>query len=1033
MKTLLKFIGLRRLKEEKLRSFLTLFGIALGISLLTGIWLTSKSVINTFNKIMSQLRSAGDLYVNRRGLLFDQNAIKTVFEADPRDCAPYGKTEKGPCIESALPIVLFFTLIEGSDEHVVIFSTDLLNAANVSRFQREFEFKQKGSDIENMSDLLFYPNAIVITSTLAEKLNLKINSHFRVLSTAGPVDLVVKGIIAPEGPAKMLEGNFGLLPYQQAQRLLGVEGRILRIDLYLTPDLPRGEVTDQLRERIAKDLRGKLPQELIIDKHGDQVMFLEGGVLQGTEITLGLGIALALFAAMFMIYNTVSTSVVRRRREIGILRSLGVLRRQIAALFMGETLIMALLGTSLGIGMGLYIEKGAIALIHYRIHERFIKSFNLAVEPLRPKLIIVALIVGLVAALIAAFFPSRRATHVAPVEAMRRVPQVITRTVHPAWFFIAGAAFVMISIFFGKMKPINIFGNPNEPVGAYAGLFFLFVGFIMMCPGVTLFSTTVVRPLLLRLVGLEGGLASDNLRHNLPRASVTISALMLGLVMTVNQSAILESMKTTVNQWLDSIWNPDMVVMYGANAFGLMGLPINNSEIPKVQSIPEVADINGGMFIPFWHHGQMIDAIFEETSVTAKHNRYVLRGKPLPNYEELLESGNGVLITEVLALRTGLKTGEIVHIRTSKGIKRDYRVVGVMADFISANGALILDRREGIRNWGVENILGFDIYFRPGYKISEIPIWFSENDPAKLEKAALKEYEASTDEAQAVGAGQGDGVWVKESFARRYKLRAGQKLQLRVDMGGVAVKDFTILGVIPDAALGKNADVLAPSSLWDKWWAQRPGLVSKYYRKWMHGAETAAIGSLPAQGEREFLRAIRVGPDFMRQQFQKSLDVIFGKNSHYAAFDPSTIRKEVRRIMDVSFTTVVAIALVAIVVALLGIINTLLAAVIDRTRELGILRAIGGTRRQIRKTIIVEAAMMGVIAAILGTLAGILDSLMTIFYQGKFIVGWVLTYVFPTYWIIGIFAAAVLSSMLSGYYPARKATKMNIIEAIEYE
>lgn len=1032
MKSLLKFIGLRRLKEEKLRSFLTLFGIALGIALLTGIWLTSKSVINTFNRIVSQLRSTGDLYVNRRGLLFDQAAIKDVFEADPRDCAPYGKTEQGPCVEAALPIVLFFTLIEGSEEHVVIFSTDLLNAANVTRFQREFEFKQKDSDVENMSDLLFYPNAIVITSVLAEKLNLKINSHFNVLSVQGPVDLVVKGIIAPEGPAKMLDGNFALLPYQQAQRLLGVEGRILRIDIYLSPDMPKAGVSDQLRERVAKVLRDKLPQELLIDKHGDQIMLLEGGVLQGTEITLGLGIALALFAAMFMIYNTVSTSVVRRRREIGILRSLGVLRRQIAALFIGETIIMGLLGTSLGIAMGYYIERGAIALIHYRIHERFIKSFRLEIEPLRPKLIIVALAVGMAAAVFAAFFPARRATHVAPVEAMRRVPQVITRMVHPAWFFIAGVAFVLMSIYFGQMKPITMWGYVNEPIGAYAGLFFLFIGFIMMSPGVTLFATTVMRPLLLRLVGLEGGLASDNLRHNLPRASVTISALMLGLVMTVNQSAILESMKTTVNQWLDSIWNPDMVVMYGANAFGMMGLPINNSEIPKVRAIPEVADINGGMFIPFWHKGQMIDAMFEETSVTAKHNRYVFRGKPLPDYEKLLETGDGVLVTEVLALRTGLKTGDTLHIRTSRGIERDYKVVGVMADFISANGALILDRQEGMRNWGVDNVLGFDIYFKPGYKISEMPVRFADIDSNKLSNSALREFEASTGELQA-GAGQGDGVWVAERFARKYRLRAGQKIQLRVDMGGVAVKDFTILGVVPDTVAGNDADALASAKIWNSWYSQRPGFLRRYYRKWMHGTLTATVGSLPEPDEREFVRSVRVGPDFMRQVFQRSLDASFGQNSHYGAFDPASIRKEVRRIMDVSFTTVVAIALVAIVVALLGIINTLLAAVIDRTRELGILRAIGGTRRQIRKTIIVEAAMMGTIAAILGTLAGILDSVMTIFYQGKFIVGWVLTYVFPTYWVIGIFIAAVVSAMFSGYYPARQATKMNIIEAIEYE
>lgn len=1030
MKTLLKYIGIRRLKEEKLRSFLTLFGIALGIALLTGIWLTSKSVINTFNRIVGQLRSSGDIYINRRGLLFDQSLTENILSADPHNCVAYGGKEAGPCIEAGLPVVLFFSLIEGTDEHIVIFSTDLLNAANVSRFQREFKFKEQDKDIENMGDLLFYPNAIVITTSLADKLNLKLDSHLKVLAVNGSVDFVVKGIIAPEGPAKMLEGNFGLLPYQQAQRLLGVEGRILRLDVYLTPDMPDGKVSNQRKESVAKAIQAKVPKDLLVEKHGDQVMLLEGGILEGTEITLGLGIAIALFAAMFMIYNTVSTSVVRRRREIGILRSLGVLRWQIAALFIGETMIMGILGTALGILLGWYIEKGAIYLIHYRIHERFVKSFQLDIEPLTITLIVVTFLVGIVVSVISAFFPARMATHIAPVEAMRRVPKVITRKVHPMWFFLLGILFIVLASYFGKLKPIDILGRVHEPVGAYAGLFFLFLGFVLICPAVTLFVSTVLRPLMLRVGGLEGGLASDNLKNNLPRASVTISALMLGLVMTVNQSAVLESMKKTVNQWLDSIWNPDMVVMYGANAFGMMGLPIDAGEaLPKLSHLPEVEDINCGMFIPFWHEGMMIDALFEHTAVTIKHNRYVFRENPLFNYAELLQKGEGVLATEVFSLRTGKHTGDTVRIKTSVGKDRNYKIVGVIADFISANGAIIVDRSEAVKNWNVQNVFGFDIYFKPDFKIESISIAFKKIEKEEIEKFALKEFSSTTQELPIAE----EGIWLSESFANRYRIKKGDTVPLRVDLGDKTVVDFSVLGVIADERLKENASAVASVDLWKRFWGKRPSYVKRKLNKWLRGMEASASEPKFTGVSDEFISRIKLAPDFLRQRFQIALDSLFGKGSNYGSFDPVTIRKEVRRIMDVSFTTVFAIAFVAIAVALLGIVNTLLAAVLDRTRELGILRAIGGTRRQIRKTIIIEAGMMGAIAAVLGTAAGIMDSIFTILYQGRYIVGWVLTYVFPTFWIIGIFIAAVIASMLSGYYPARQATKMNIIEAIEYE
>jgi len=117
----------------------------------------------------------------------------------------------------------------------------------------------------------------------------------------------------------------------------------------------------------------------------------------------------------------------------------------------------------------------------------------------------------------------------------------------------------------------------------------------------------------------------------------------------------------------------------------------------------------------------------------------------------------------------------------------------------------------------------------------------------------------------------------------------------------------------------------------------------------------------------------------------------------------------------------------SIVVSVFGIVNTLVLTVFERTRELGMLRAIGMTRRQVRRMIRHESVITALIGATLGIVLGlVLGALLTARVKDiQFVVPWTQLVVFAI--------AAVLVGMLAAIFPARRAARLNPLEALHYE
>ena len=145
------------------------------------------------------------------------------------------------------------------------------------------------------------------------------------------------------------------------------------------------------------------------------------------------------------------------------------------------------------------------------------------------------------------------------------------------------------------------------------------------------------------------------------------------------------------------------------------------------------------------------------------------------------------------------------------------------------------------------------------------------------------------------------------------------------------------------------------------------------------------------------------------------------------------LRDTVVGIMEQSFNVNYAVLIVAVVVAVLGVVNTLFASVLDRTREIGVLRAIGATQRQLQMMVEAEAGWMGLNGGILGLIAGTIISYHHVVYNTKVLTGWTFQYHYPFGIAFLCLILAVVLCLLAGYGPAREAASTNIVAAVGYE
>jgi putative ABC transport system permease protein len=166
---------------------------------------------------------------------------------------------------------------------------------------------------------------------------------------------------------------------------------------------------------------------------------------------------------------------------------------------------------------------------------------------------------------------------------------------------------------------------------------------------------------------------------------------------------------------------------------------------------------------------------------------------------------------------------------------------------------------------------------------------------------------------------------------------------------------------------------------------------------------------------------------------RQAITAKYGAKYDLYVLSNAELRKEAYDLVGNAFSVTYAMELVAVVLALLGVINTLLAAVLDRTREIGLLRAIGADKGHVLKLFTGEAAFIGLTGSAIGVLVGIVLGILVTKVVGVQATGWNFPYLFPWKLALQMGVGATVCAIVAGIYPARRAAGLDVVEALAYE
>ena len=141
------------------------------------------------------------------------------------------------------------------------------------------------------------------------------------------------------------------------------------------------------------------------------------------------------------------------------------------------------------------------------------------------------------------------------------------------------------------------------------------------------------------------------------------------------------------------------------------------------------------------------------------------------------------------------------------------------------------------------------------------------------------------------------------------------------------------------------------------------------------------------------------------------------------------LRQEVLRIFDSTFAITYSLEIIAIVVAMLGVAGTLLTLVVERRRELTTLRLVGAARRQVRRMVVIEAALIGAASQAVGLTVGLALSLVLIYVINVQSFGWTIQFRLPLAFLLQASVAVVIATALAGIYPAHRAAELVVEQA----
>jgi putative ABC transport system permease protein len=671
----------RQLQMHRLRAALTVLGIALGVAVFFAIRTANATLLNSLDSTVERLAGKSTLEVTAGETGFAEQTLDTVRAT--------------PGISLAEPVIEVTTQTAFADEgSLLILGVDTTG----DQALREYEFDRSQTEVADPLVYLAQPNSILLSRSFAGRHGLQVGSRLPLFTSHGRKDFIVQGLFQPTGIGQVFGGNIAVMDVYAAQVVFDRGHNFDRIDLMNDPAVPVETVQERLRER--------LPAGIEVVRPEVRGQSLEN-VVTAMRLIMLIASIVALLVGIYIIFNSFTIAVNQRWKEIGILRAVGVARRGIAAMFLGEAALLGLIGSIVGVVAGYFLAAGA-NLVMDSIASSVYGVIS-APQPARfdANLALLSVGLGVATSLVGAWFPSRAAATLDPVLALHNI-EARAQESGFGWTRAAlGAALVLLSSALMAWSPARV--GMTLQFG-YAALTLL--GLTLLLPKLVEWTARALRPLIDWAGGSEGALAVDAMIESPRRTSATVGALMVGLMFVFSTGAYIQSYRGVIDRWMSQMINADLFV---ATSAMLRSTSYHFSEDlgKQIAAIPEVKRVENVRFtsIPFQGDTSALVAI-EMDGFLARAGSAIEDGN-LASARDLLPKGQAVLLSRNFSTRWNIPAGGRVHLDTPSG-PLDLPVAGIVDDYRSEKGTIFLDRALYKRYWNDDAVDFVDVDLKPG-------------------------------------------------------------------------------------------------------------------------------------------------------------------------------------------------------------------------------------------------------------------------------------------------------------------------------
>ena len=682
----------RNLRRQPLRSLATVASLAVGVAVVVAIQLANASSVRGFSTALDALAGRTSLELTVPGVGLDETRL-----ADLGWLREYGLVS--PVIDADVLLEVTPDGAAPTLETARLLGVDILRDRPFRDYPLVAGGRPRPVTTQEFLDLLTDPRAVVLTRRFTARHGLRIGDRVGLVAGETSAPLRVAGILGDEGPASVLDGGFALMDVAAAQWALDRLGRIDRVDVRLADGVDVA--------RAGREIAARAPAGITVRRPASRGAEVER-MLRAFQFNLTALSLIALIVGLFLVYNTVSVAVITRRGEIGLLRTLGVTRRVVVGLFLGEAGVLALLGCALGAPLGWLLAHGAVRLTSSTVSQFWIVS-SAAVPPLEPGMVGLAFAAGLPLALAAAAAPALEAARLTPLAAVRGDDDLDARARLPRRSLAGAAALFAAGAGLAAQGPVG-----GLPVFGMLAALAVVLGAGLAMPAVLFGFRRWCGAAMARWLRVEGRLAHANLGGAIPRLSISVAALAVSLAMMTAIAVLVGSFRETVVYWIGQTLQADLFVSTarGSPAAEPGGLSAETEAV--IAGHPAVAAVDGfvGMDVPYGGSTITVGAGRFATRI----ERGGLQFKAPADGTAAMAGAIGrdrVVVSEAFSLKYGAGPGDAVELPTPNGAA-SFEVAAVYFDYSSDRGLAVMDAGTFERHFGPRRPSGLTVYLAPG-------------------------------------------------------------------------------------------------------------------------------------------------------------------------------------------------------------------------------------------------------------------------------------------------------------------------------